>query len=71
MKLERRYRRKPEQKFSGRVEIAITGLDETGNRMKLHSGGWRRSLRVGDTTVDEVYDIVLRAIEEHSEVNNG
>jgi len=64
VKIEKRFKRgKPEQKFSGRVEVAVTGLDTDGNRMQLHQGPWRRSIRVSDTTVDEVFDIVYAALE--------
>jgi len=66
--LSKRRRTKTKQRFSGRVEVVVSGLDEEGRSIAAsYTNPWRRSLRVGETTVDEVYAIVAKALEEHCE----
>ena len=69
MKIIGQKRRRLVQEFSGRVEIAITGIDTQGKRMNLRSGPYRRSIRIDETTVDEVYEIVYVAIEVNNDLS--
>ena len=51
------------KQFSGRVEIAITALDSTNQRMNSKDGQPRLAFRVEDTTVIEVYELIKEIIE--------
>lgn len=57
------YKPKRVKEFSGNVEVAITALDTTGIRMTSHDGIPRKSLRLEETTPEEVYEIIIRALE--------
>ena len=65
MKLDTKAKRRMEpQTFSNRVEVAITGLDIKNRRM---TAGHRRSFRVNETTVDEVFQVIYEAIANQVE----
>jgi len=65
MKIDEKAKRRMEsQTFSGRVEISITGIDDKNRRM---STGYRRSFRVSETTVEEVFAVILDAIKQEAE----
>lgn len=51
--------------FSGRVEVAITGIDTLGKRMS--GGGNRKTIRLEDTTIQEVYDIILNTLQKEAQ----
>lgn len=60
MKLDEKTRKRVEpQQFSGKVEVSITGIDTKHRRM---TSGYRKSFRVSETTVEEVFDAVYSAI---------
>lgn len=61
---EKAKKRMAPQEFSGRVEISVTGIDKANRRMTT---GYRRSLRVSETTVEEVFNVVSEAIIEKAE----
>lgn len=60
MKLDEKAKRRLQpQTFSGKVEVAITGIDTNKRRM---THGHRRSFRVSETTVEEVFEVIYTAI---------
>lgn len=57
-----------DQEFTGKVEVAINAIDEKGVRLSPRSSALtvhRKSLRVEETTVSEVYEVILKALAEH------
>lgn len=65
MKFYKRPKRTRE--FSGRVEVAISPIDKTGTRMSNKDGIERKSLRMEETTPEEVYQIIYKALQRASE----
>ena len=60
MKLDEKARRRAiPQQFSGKVEVAVTGIDTNNRRMTT---GYRKSIRVSETTIEEVFGIIYEAI---------
>jgi len=57
-------RPKKTREFSGRVEVAIFPIDKTGVRMSRGDGVERKSFRLEDTTVGEVYQVLCEAISK-------
>jgi len=66
MKLTKHNKSEP-SRFSGRVKVGIAGLDQHAKIMTKYTGLASKVFVVSDTTLDEVYNIVRRAIEEHCE----
>lgn len=55
-----------EQEFTGRVEVAVSAIDERGNRLSAKADmSHRKSIRLEETSVIEVFGIILKALEEH------
>lgn len=59
------YKPKRIKEYSGRVEVAINPLDTSGIRMSSHDGIQRKSIRLEDTTPDEVYRVIVKALTSH------
>ncbi len=64
------YQPKRIKEFSGRVEIAITPLDKSGLRMGSHDGIERKSIRVEETTPEEIYQIIYEALKVKAEAES-
>ena len=68
MKLVSRLKRAKEPpRFSGRVKVAVTGIDQHGQLMSRRSGLPAKAFVVSDTTLNEVYAVVRKAVEENCE----
>lgn len=55
---------KEPSRFSGRVKVVVSGFDQHSQLMSKRSGLPARAFIVSDTTLDEVYNIVRKAVEE-------
>lgn len=54
-------------RFSGRVKVVVSGFDQHSQLMSKRTGLAAKGFIVSDTTLDEVYNIVRKAIEERCE----
>jgi len=54
-------------RYSGRVKVVVSGFDQHSVLMSKRSGLPAKGFVVSDTTLDEVYRIVRKAIEERCE----
>ena len=59
-----RHKVKASGQFSGRVEIGITAIDTNGKRMSNKDGIPRSTIRLEETTVDEVYQFLHKALSK-------
>lgn len=57
------YKPKRVKEFSGTVEIAVTPIDTSGIRMSNRDGIERKSIRMEETTPEEVYRIIHKALQ--------
>lgn len=68
MKLVKREGKAREpSRFSGRVKVVVSGFDQHSVLMSKRSGLAARGFVVSDTTLDEVFNIVRKAVEERCE----
>ena len=58
------YKPKKIKEFSGRVEVVVTALDQSGMRMSARDGIDRKSIRLEETTPDETFQIILKTLEK-------
>ena len=67
-----KFKTRPNRELSDKVEIAITALDKQGKRLTnigtLDSTA-RKTIRLEETSVAEVYELVIKALQQ--EVTSG
>lgn len=63
-----------EQKFAGKVEVAVCALDERGIRFSAKSGlstPHRQAIRLEETNVGEVYGVIIKALQDYCNAKGG
>jgi len=61
--------KRTEGEFSGRVEVVVTALDKKGRRLSsksLSDEVTRKSIRIEETNVSQVYRVIIDALEKEA-----